>query len=279
MNSLFRVQGARGGKRESASNQDIDRVAIGLQLSSCPLVRTVGLKCNLEDYSPAEIRLIRNASKIYFPTPHFVEAMVAMGKKTFPSVQCYRYLGDKIKQTVLFKLLDIPIPNTRFFYGSGQRKAILKAFPFPFVGKVAVGSGRGEGVHLIEDSAGLDVYLRRTRTAYIQEYVRLRRDLRIVIMGKRVAVSYWKEADPGEFRTNLARGGRILPDPVPHEALELALDVARRCNFDHAGIDLCQHQGGFLAIEANMNFGKEGFRMAGIDYKELLNDLIKSGEI
>jgi ribosomal protein S6--L-glutamate ligase len=278
-NSLVGVQGAEDGKIESASNQDIDRVAIGLQLKSCPLVRTVGVKCNLEDYSPEELRLIRNAATIYFPTPHFVEAIAAMGKKTFPSVECYRYLGDKIKQTVLFKLLDIPIPNTRFFYGSKQREAILKAFPFPFVGKIAVGSGGGEGVHLIEDSASLDAYLRTTRVAYIQEYVRLRRDLRIVILGKRVAVSYWKEAAPGEFRTNLARGGRVLPDPVPHEALELALKVATRCNFDHTGLDLCQHQGGFLVIEANMNFGKKGFRMADIDYKELLNDLVKSGEI
>lgn len=248
-------------------------------MSGCPLVRTIGVKCNPEDYSPEELRLIRNAAKIYFPTAHFVEALAAMGKKTFPSVECYRYLGDKIKQTVLFKLLDIPIPATRFFYGSRQREEIPKVFSFPFIGKIAIGSGRGEGVHLIEDSAGLDAYLRKTRVAYIQEYVRLKKDLRIVILGKRIAVSYWKEAAAGEFRTNLARGGRALSDPVPREAAELALEVARRCNFDHAGLDLCHHQGRYLVIEANMNFGKEGFRTAGVDYKKLLNDLVKSGEI
>jgi ribosomal protein S6--L-glutamate ligase len=32
-------------------------------------------------------------------------------------------------------------------------------------------------------------------------------------------------------------------------------------------------------LEANMKYGKEGFRKAGIDYTKLMEDMIENGEI
>lgn len=256
-----------------------DRVALGRQLRHCPSVTSLRVRPNLEDYTPQEKALILEAAKVYFPTLLFVEALNAMGKPTFPSVHCYRHFGDKIKQTHLFQLLNVPIPRTRLYYGHRQHERIQEEFRFPFVGKIPRGSSRGDGVALIRNSDELARYLRKTRVAYIQEYIPLQRDMRIVVLGQRVVHAYWKEAAPGEFRTNVARGGRVRLDPVTEEARMFARDVALGCGFDHVGFDLCEDQGRLLLLEANMVFGTEGFRAAGLDYRELLKSMVENGEI
>jgi ribosomal protein S6--L-glutamate ligase len=242
-------------------------------------VTTLRVRPNLADYTPEERALILRATKVYFPTYLFVEALDAMGKPTFPSVHCYRHLGDKVKQMNLFQLLSVPMPRTRVFHGPRQHERIEREFRFPFVAKVPKGSSRGEGVSLIRNSGDLAAYLRTTRVAYIQEYIPLRRDMRIVVMGQRVVHAYWKEAAPGEFRTNVARGGRVRLDLVSEEASALTRDVAVRCGFDHVGFDLCEDQGRLVVLEANMVFGTEGFRAAGLDYRALLGSMVESGEI
>jgi ribosomal protein S6--L-glutamate ligase len=255
------------------------RVAIGRQLCRCPAVITLGARANLCDYSDREMALIKDAAKVYFPTFLFVEAMDALGKATFPCVHSYRHLGDKIKQLHLFQFNDLPMPNTRLYYGPQKQERILDDFSYPFVAKVPRGSSQGEGVFLIRDSVALQTYLKRVRVAYIQAFVSKTRDIRVVILGRRIVLAYWLEATPGEFRTNLARGGRVMPDPVPREALSLALSIADRCGFDHAGIDLCPDRGRFLVLEANISFGREGLRAFGMRYDEILRSMVESGEI
>jgi len=45
------------------------------------------------------------------------------------------------------------------------------------------------------------------------------------------------------------------------------------------GVDICEHRGRYLVLEANMKYGKEGFRKAGIDYVKLMEGLIENGTI
>ncbi|NIA09119.1 MAG: ATP-grasp domain-containing protein [Nitrospiraceae bacterium] len=264
---------------ETTSSQQPLRIALAYHLSHCPAVLTLGVKTNLADYSPRDRALIQNASKIYFPTIFYADALDAMGKEIFPSVQCYRYLGDKIRQMLLFDLLAIPMPKTRIFYGKRQRETVKDYFGFPCIGKVPVGSSRGEGVYLIRGQDDLEAYLSKVNVAYIQQYIPIKKDIRVVILGRHIIHAYWKKSASGEFRTNVARGGKVLLDPVPKEALALALDVAIRCRFDHVGLDICRSQNKFLVLEANMNFGTHGFQEAGIDYKALLCNMVRSNEI
>jgi ribosomal protein S6--L-glutamate ligase len=121
--------------------------------------------------------------------------------------------------------------------------------------------------------------LSKTDAAYIQAYLPVDRDIRIVVIGKKIAHAYWRIAAAGEFRTNLAVGGTVCLDDVPSKALDLALDTAHRCRWDDVGIDICQCNGNYYVLEANMKYGKEGFRLAGIDYTRLMETLIENEEI
>jgi ribosomal protein S6--L-glutamate ligase len=39
------------------------------------------------------------------------------------------------------------------------------------------------------------------------------------------------------------------------------------------------HSGRYYVLEGNMKYGRQGFRQAGIDYTQLMSQLIQQGEI
>ena len=254
-------------------------LALEHRLRHCRNVRTLGVRTNITDYTDEELLLIRRAPKIYYPSVFYADLLDAMGKALFPSYHTYKCVQDKIKQTALLQLMAIPHPVTRVFYGARRMEKITRAFGFPLIAKIPRGSALGRGVFLVRDEAELGAYLARTPVAYIQEYLALDRDIRIVVIGERVVHAYWRLAPQGEYRSNLAVGGTISLAKVPDKALALALYTARRCGWNDVGIDICEHRGGYLVLEANMKYGKEGFRRAGIDYIALMEEMIDDGSI
>ncbi len=254
-------------------------IAIGARLKNYPGIRTLGLKPNFNDYSPEERERIMHANRIYYPTAFYADLFNAMGKATFPSFHTYKFAQDKIRQTTAFKMLGIPHPRTRIFYGPGQKETILNFFEFPFVAKIPRGSARGTGVFLIRTREELATYLSLKEPAYIQEYLPIDRDMRLVIIGKKVRLAFWRTASSEDFRTNVSQGGGICFDPLPPAVYELALSAAEKCGWDDVGLDIAQSGSRFYVLEGNMKYGTKGFVKAGINYKELLNRLICRGEI
>ena len=137
----------------------------------------------------------------------------------------------------------------------------------------------GRGVFRIQNAEDLEHYTLNANIAYIQEYLPMDRDIRVVVIGYRVVHAYWRIAPSGDFRTNVAVGGNVSLEPVPAAALQLALETARNCRWDDVGIDICHSNGKYYVIEANMKYGKEGFRQAGIDYFQMMESMIENGQI
>jgi ribosomal protein S6--L-glutamate ligase len=254
-------------------------IALEGRLRHCRNVVTLGVRSNFSDYSSQEAELIRSAQKIYYPSLFYADLFDAMGKRTFPSYHTYKCVQDKIKQTALFELLDIAHPRTRTYYGKRQKGLITDHFRFPFVAKIPRGSAMGRGVYLIRQQNQLAEYLKLTDVAYIQQYLPVDRDIRVIVIGDRAVHAYWRIAPPNEFRANLAVGGTVSLAAVPGRALELALHTARLCKWDDVGIDICCHGNDFYVLEANMKYGRQGFRRAGIDYDEMMEAMIENEEI
>jgi ribosomal protein S6--L-glutamate ligase len=254
-------------------------IALEGRLRRCRNVHTLGVRPNFRDYTTEERRLIEQAAVVYYPSMLYADLFHAAGKPTFPSLSTYRCAQDKIRQSTLFSLCGVSHPRTRFFYGRRQKESISSFFRFPFIGKVPRGSAMGRGVFLIRNRGELEAYCRRDHVAYIQEYVPAERDMRVIVIGGRVVHAYWRIAAPGEFRTNLALGGRVSLEPVPAEALALARTTAAQCGWNDVGIDICRHGGRLYVLEANMKYGKEGFRQAGIDYAALMEKMIDDATI
>ena len=273
--------------KESPSNstnanpaaRSVKAIALGSRLRKCRNVITLGVRTNLSDYSEQDKELIFNAKKIYYPSEFYADLFDTIGKPTFPSYHTYKCVMDKIKQTALFALLDIPHPRTRVFYGRRQKDKICRHFSFPYIAKIPRGSAMGRGVFLIQNPDDLQSYLDNVHPAYIQEYIPIDRDIRVVIIGNRIVHAYWRLIPDSDFRSNVATGGQISLAPIPQLALDLALNTARACGWDDVGIDICHSDNGFYVLEANMKYGREGFRRAGIDYIRLMEEMIDNDEI
>jgi len=253
-------------------------VSIGRRLARFPQFLTLGPRPNLEDYPPGQLELIRAADTIFYPTELLAPHLAAMGKRLFPSLACHLLEGDKIKQTTLFKLLGLPHPHTRVFYGR-QRGQILEHFSFPFVAKKPRASSRGRGVFLIENQAQLDAYLAAHRVAYIQERLPISRDLRVVVIGYQPVCAYWRVPPPGEWRSNVARGAAVDFQDVPNEAVELAVATARAAGLDEVGLDLAMVNGAPLLLEFNVKYGRQGPAQAGVDVQEYVAREILAGRL
>ena len=252
--------------------------AIGSRLLGVPEVWTLGVKPNFPDYTPEERAFIRESHIILYPTRNYAQFLTTMGKKIFPSLETYLYADEKIKQTTLFYMLNIPHPRTRIYYRLHHNE-ILNHFHYPFVGKLPRSSARGRGVYLIGNREQLDAYLELTKIAYIQEYIPHERDLRVVLINYQPVIAYRRIRAPDDFRTNLSQGGRINFDDIPASGIAVAQDAARKCRFNDVGIDLIRSEGQWLVIEANMKYGRKGLKMKGLDLKEILREKLMAGEL
>lgn len=252
------------------------KISLGKRLRFTPSFECVGTLPNWEDYPIPTKAVIRHAKEIYYPSAVYEDLFRSLDKTIFPS-NFYRFMGNKIRQSALFQLLGIPHPRTRLYYGRNPLARILKDFDFPFVAKIPVGSSQGEGVWLVRKRSELRAYLQDHRPAYIQQYLPIDRDIRVVLIAGQVVHYYWRMQQPGNFRNNVAQGARISYQDIPDGALEFAADVAGRCNFGEVGLDICRFEHTYYVIEANMVYGLEGFRQAGIDIHEVFADLSRKG--
>jgi ribosomal protein S6--L-glutamate ligase len=257
---------------------DLPLVAIGRRLARFPWITTLGLRPNFDDYPPEHLALIRRAQTIYYPTDAFAEMFHSQGKRIFPSLECHLYDCDKIKQTTLFKLLGLPHPRTRVFYGR-QHREILSHFSYPFVAKKARGSARGQGVYLIKGAEDLDAYLAAHQPAYIQEYLPIAGDVRVVVINFQPVCAYWRLPPAGEFRSNLAQGARVEFGGVPRAAVEMAVETARLANLDEVGLDVAMLDGQPYLLEFNVKYGHQGPLQQGIDVALLVARKILTGEL
>jgi len=253
-------------------------IALGSRLEGVPEVLTLGVKPNFFDYTPEERDLILNSGIILYPTLNYAQFFTTMGKRIFPSLETYIYADDKIKQTTLFNMQDIPHPRTRFYFHL-HHKEILNDFSFPFVAKLPRLSSQGRGIFKIGSEEELDRYLKLTNVAYIQEYMPHERDLRVILISHQVVLAYWRERPSDGFKTNIYQGGAFNFEDIPEQGLKAAREYSRLCGFNDVGLDLIQKKGEYYLIEANMKYGRKGLKQKGMDLKEILRKRLLGGEL
>jgi ribosomal protein S6--L-glutamate ligase len=111
---------------------------------------------------------------------------------------------------------------------------------------------------LIENKTDWRTYLAITDVLYVQEYLPIEKDLRIVVVGKKVISAYWRLQAPNGFHNNISRGGTLDYGPVPDSAIELVLKVAEHLGIDHAGFDVAMVGNHPFLLEFNRLFGDAG---------------------
>jgi ribosomal protein S6--L-glutamate ligase len=253
-------------------------IALGNRLKGVPEVLTLGVKPNFYDYTQNERRLIIESPVILYPTLTYSQLFSTMDKKLFPSLETYIYADEKIKQTTLFNILGIPHPRTRIYYHL-HHGDILKDFRFPFIAKIPRRSAQGKGIFKIQNKDELDQYLKLTKIAYIQEYMRHEKDLRVILINYQPILAYWRECPPESFKTNIFQGGTINFEGIPDDGLKLAVEFSKKCKFNDVGLDMMKVANKWYLIEANMKYGRKGLISKGMVLKEIIREKLLKGEL
>lgn len=72
---------------------------------------------------------------------------------------------------------------------------------------------------------------------YVQEYLPIDRDMRLVVIGRNVVAGYLRCRPTADgFHTNVAKGGFIFTDEIPAAAVTLVEEMARTLDIDYAGV-------------------------------------------
>lgn len=217
------------------------------------------------------------ADWVLFPPSWLVNTLVyAMKRRIFPNLASYHLGYDKMQMTRAFQAVSpANVPETRIVAADPRGiEEVLDCFTFPVVVKEPRNS-MGRGVHLVEDAAALRASARRLDMLYVQEYLPIDRDLRVVWVGDRVVAAYWRVAAEGAFHNNVARGGRISFDEIPGAAVQLVERMAQALEINHAGFDVAMVDGHPYLLEFNLLFGNEALNRTGIRLGPIILDYLQ----
>ena len=175
---------------------------------------------------------------------------------------------DKLRGQQRLSAAGLPVPATALLRDPADAAEMARRLGgLPLVVKVLAGT-KGEGVALARTSEELDAALaealHKGDTLLLQDFVEESegRDLRVLVVGGRVLGAMSREAPPGEFRANVAKGARVSGYPLDDVLSSLALRAARAMGLDIAGVDLLFSADGYLIVEVNSAPGFEGFERA-----------------
>ena len=175
---------------------------------------------------------------------------------------------DKLRALQLLARKGVGLPVTGFAHAPGDTGDLVRIVGgAPVVIKLIEGT-QGQGVllaetdksaaNMIEAFRGLDAYF------LVQEFVEEAKgtDIRCFVIGNKVVASMLRKAEPGEFRSNLHRGGSASPVTITKEERATAIRAARIMGLNVAGVDLLRTSRGPLVMEVNSSPGLEGIEKA-----------------
>jgi ribosomal protein S6--L-glutamate ligase len=88
------------------------------------------------------------------------------------------------------------------------------------------------------------------------------RDLRVLVIGGRAHAACWRQAAPGEFRSNVHLGGSTSPAELTEPVSRLAERAASAVELPICGVDLIETADGLAILEVNGSPGIEGMESA-----------------
>lgn len=239
-----------------------------MQLVSFDVFRTLGFpntRCLKAENLFRDKAVLQAADWVLFPQYWQLNALTyGLKCRIFPSPASYLIGHNKIEMTRAFQMVaPAHTPMTEILANSPENaERLWQKMDIPFVAKLPK-SSMGDGVWLIEDPTQWRAYLARTDVLYVQEYLPIDRDIRVVVVGERVVAAYWRLRSDYSFHNNVARGGSVDYSPVPQQAIDLAQRLATDLGVDHAGFDIAMVGNHPYVFEFNRLFGNQGIPGAG----------------
>jgi len=175
---------------------------------------------------------------------------------------------DKLLASQLMADAGVPIPVTAHVASTTDvDSALARVGGVPCVVKATEGT-QGSGVFLAGNYPQVrqlvSQMLERGMKPLVQTYIEEShgKDIRVLVVGGKVAAAMRRRASGSEFRSNFHLGGSVERVQLDEEFVSVALSAANILGMDIAGVDLLESSNGPLVLEVNSSPGLEGIEGA-----------------
>jgi ribosomal protein S6--L-glutamate ligase len=189
---------------------------------------------------------------------------------------------DKLRSLQLLARAEMGMPRTGFANSPDDIQDLIKMLGgAPMVIKLLEGT-QGIGVVLAETRKAaesvIEAFMGMRTDILVQEFIQEAggSDIRCFVVGNKVVASMLRQAQEGEFRSNLHRGGIAKLVKITPRERATAIRAAKVMGLNVAGVDILRSNRGPLVMEVNSSPGLEGIEGAtGKDIAGLIVDFIE----
>ena len=212
----------------------------------------------------------RGASDVAFR----FEVLQALQEKGIAIINPPRAIAQAANKFATSRALhDAGVATPRTVVTTSVKEALRAVHDFKKAVSKPLFGYKGKDIVLLQDGSDLDQarledILESQGLVYLQEFIALDspRDIRAFVMDGIVLGAIYRVAPPGQWISNLARGGRAVACPLTKELVELAAKAAKAVGTIYCGVDLLETGRGLTVIEVNGTpSGKGIFEALGVD--------------
>lgn len=244
----------------SALKQSAGKAGLQLELKT-----NIELMCDIASGKTVANETLPPFAIFWDKDVRLAKTLEAAGMKLFNSASAIELCDDK-SLTHIALMNRVPQPKTVLIPLTFPRvgytdctflEKIADYLGFPFVIKQCFGSF-GAGVYLAGNMEEAKAALMKTAggAAIAQQYIAssFARDIRAYVVGDKVAAAMLRHNESGDFRANVAQGGKADAYTLNEAQAALAVKTAQLLGCTFAGVDLLFGENGEMTVcEVNSN--------------------------
>lgn len=239
------------------------------------------LRIGLNGDNKWQDKVVLQRSVSYFKSLHATAALEGLGAKVINPLRVASITGNKLFAHMEFQKAGVKTPKAVAAFSEESAIAALQEFGYPAVIKPTVGSwGRMIGLLRDKDAAQAVIEDREHmfplyHIYYFEEFVkRPPRDIRAIVVGDKVVAAIYRYSGEGEWKTNMALGGRAEACPVTAELTDICMKATDAVGGQIVGVDLMESDSDGLMVHEvnNTTEFKNTARVTGVDIAGLMVD-------
>lgn len=189
---------------------------------------------------------------------------------------------DKLRSLQLLARKGVGLPITGFANSPSDVDDLIEMVGgAPLIIKLIEGT-QGVGVVLAETlnaaESVIQAFMGLSANIIVQEFIHEAKasDIRCFVVGDKVVAAMKRQADSGDFRSNIHRGGSATTIKITKHERETAIQAAKIMGLKMAGVDLLRSKRGPLVMEVNSSPGLQGIETTtGIDIADKIIEFIE----
>ena len=227
-------------------------------------------------------KVVLQRSMSYFRSMHVTALLENNGIRVVNSFNSAVVCGNKLLTSIALSKAGVPTPKTFVAFTEDSALKALEKVGYPAILKPIVGSW-GRLIAPLKDFESARAILETReymfplyQVFYIQEMIgNLLRDIRCFVIDDRAVAAIYRYPSPGEWRTNVARGGRAEECKITPELEKLCVKAVEAVGGGAFGVDVMETPSGLVVHEVNYTTEfKSTTESTGVDIPGLILDYL-----